>query len=220
MTLSASEVNQLKHAPAQENVLPVIRHRWSPRSFADRDVSPADLKTVFEAARWAASSYNEQPWRFLVGMRNSETYKKILSILIEFNQQWARTAPVLILDLTRTTFTQSGKPNPVALYDVGAAGGHPLLPGDRSRAVHAPDGGLRPGRSAQGLQRSRRLYLRRGDRPRLPGRTGRPDQRADAGPGDCPASAQAAQRTCLVGMGRTGKAGLIYTLILPLFCRR
>jgi nitroreductase len=121
MRLSASEVNQLKHAPAQENVLPVIRHRWSPRSFADRDVSATDLKTVFEAARWAASSYNEQPWRFLVGTRNSETYKKILSTLIEFNQQWARTAPVLILDLTKTTFTQSGKPNPVALYDVGAA---------------------------------------------------------------------------------------------------
>ena len=121
MTLSASEVHQLKQAPADDRVLPVIRHRWSPRSFADRDVSPADLKTVFEAARWAASSYNEQPWRFFVGTRSSETYKKILSTLIEFNQQWARTAPVLILNATRTKFSHNGTPNPVALYDVGAA---------------------------------------------------------------------------------------------------
>ena len=121
MTLSATEVNQLKHAPAHENLLPVVRHRWSPRSFADGDVSPADLRTVFEAARWAASSFNEQPWRFFVGRRGSETYKKILSVLGEFNQQWAQTAPVLILDAARTTFSQNGKPNPVALYDVGAA---------------------------------------------------------------------------------------------------
>jgi nitroreductase len=121
MTLSATEVNQLKQAPAQEKVLPVILQRWSPRSFADRDVNPADLRTVFEAARWAASSHNEQPWRFLVGTRDSETYQKILSSLVEFNQLWARTAPVLILGVTRTTFSHNGAPNRVALYDIGAA---------------------------------------------------------------------------------------------------
>jgi hypothetical protein len=79
MTISAIEVNHLKQATAIEGVLPAILARWSPRSFADREVSPADLKRVFEAARWAASSYNEQPWRFLVGTRNSLTYKKIFS---------------------------------------------------------------------------------------------------------------------------------------------
>jgi nitroreductase len=121
MTLSATEVDQLKQAPAQENVLPVILQRWSPRSFADRDVNPSDLRTVFEAGRWAASSHNEQPWRFMVGTRNSETYKNILSSLAEFNQLWARTAPVLILGVTRATFSHSGAPNRVALYDIGAA---------------------------------------------------------------------------------------------------
>ena len=121
MTLSATEVNQLKQAPAAENVLPVFRHRWSPRSFADRDVSSQDLKTIFEAARWAASSFNEQPWRFLVGRRDSETYKKIFGSLAEFNQQWARTAPVLILGVTRTKFSHNESPNGVALYDLGAA---------------------------------------------------------------------------------------------------
>ena len=121
MTLSASEVNQLKKAPAHERVLPVILHRWSPRSFADREVSPADLKTIFEAVRWAASSFNEQPWRFLVGTRGSETYQKIHSILMEFNQLWAQTAPVLILGAAKTTFSHNSAPNAVALYDLGAA---------------------------------------------------------------------------------------------------
>ncbi len=122
MTLSASEVNRLKHAPAHERVLPVILHRWSPRSFADRDVSPADLKAIFEAVRWAASSFNEQPWRFLVGTRGSDTYQKIHSILGEFNQLWAKTAPVLILGAAKTTFSHNAAPNVVALYDLGAAG--------------------------------------------------------------------------------------------------
>jgi nitroreductase len=121
MTLSATEVNSLKQAPTEGNVLPVIVHRWSPRSFADRDVSAADLHTVFEAARWAASSYNEQPWRFLMGTRGSSTYQKIFSVLIEFNQQWARSAPVLILGAAKTTFSHGGAPNGVALYDLGAA---------------------------------------------------------------------------------------------------
>jgi len=76
VTLSAVEVNQLKHAPPIEVVLPIILERWSPRAFADRDVDPADLAKIFEAARWAPSSFNEQPWRFLVGLRNSETYEK------------------------------------------------------------------------------------------------------------------------------------------------
>ena len=77
MTLSAAEVHRLKQAPVVDGVLPVVLSRWSARSFADRDVSPAVLRKVFEAARWAASSYNEQPWRFLVGSRNSLTHKKI-----------------------------------------------------------------------------------------------------------------------------------------------
>ena len=89
MTLSASEVHKLKQAPAIEGVLPTVLERWSARSFADRDVSPADLKQIFEAARWTASSYNEQPWRFLIGRRGSPTYKTIFSTLLGVNQGWA-----------------------------------------------------------------------------------------------------------------------------------
>ncbi len=121
MTLSATEVNQLKQAPANDRIVPAILHRWSPRSFADRDVSPADLKTIFEAVRWAASSYNEQPWRYFIGTRGSETYQNILQCLGEFNQAWARSAPVLTLNVAKTTFSHNNTPNPVALYDLGAS---------------------------------------------------------------------------------------------------
>jgi len=127
MTLSASEVNSLKQAPAVEGVLPAVLGRWSPRSFSDREVSPADLRRVFEAARWAASSYNEQPWRFLVGTRNSSTYKKIFSTLIGFNQSWAGRAPVLILGVSSTRFAHNGSENRNALYDLGAAASYLTL---------------------------------------------------------------------------------------------
>lgn len=127
MTLSAIEVNTLKKAPAVEGVLPAVLNRWSPRSFAERAVSPEDLKKVFEAARWAASSFNEQPWRYLVGTRGSETYKKIFSTLIGFNQSWAGSASVLILGVASTKFSHNGTPNGYALYDLGAASSYLTL---------------------------------------------------------------------------------------------
>ena len=127
MTLSAAEVHRLKHAPPVEGVLPVILERWSARSFADRDVSPADLKKVFEAARWTASAFNAQPWRFLVGVRNSLTYKKIFSVLAPPNQAWAGAAPVLILGIANTRFAHNGEIDRHALYDLGAAASYLTL---------------------------------------------------------------------------------------------
>jgi nitroreductase len=126
MTLSASELDQLKHAPAVEGVLPVIHKRWSPRSFADRDVTPEDLAKIFEAVRWAPSSSNEQPWGFLVGMRgakpkDSDTHSKIASVLVGFNQSWALKAPVLILGVARSKSAGKETPNAYAFFDLGAA---------------------------------------------------------------------------------------------------
>jgi nitroreductase len=111
----------LKHAPDGAGVEHLIRRRWSPRAFADKDVSADDLKKLFEAARWAASSFNEQPWRFLVGRRGDETYKKIFGALVEFNQSWAKSAPVLVLSVAKKTFSASGQPNRYGLHDTGAA---------------------------------------------------------------------------------------------------
>lgn len=84
-------------------------------------MSYANLRKVFEAARWAASSNNEQPWRFLVGLRNSSTHQKIFSSLVGFNQSWAGAAPVLILGVTSSKFSHNASPNAYALYDLGAA---------------------------------------------------------------------------------------------------
>jgi nitroreductase len=111
----------LKHAPDGAGVEHLIRRRWSPRAFADKEVSADDLKKLFEAARWAASSFNEQPWRFLVGRRGDETYKKIFGALVEFNQSWAKSAPVLVLSVAKKTFSASGQPNRYGLHDTGAA---------------------------------------------------------------------------------------------------
>jgi len=121
MALSAIEVNDLKQAPTVNGVLPAVLSRWSARSFADREVNGTELVKIFEAARWSASAYNEQPWRFLVGSRNSLTYKKIFSSLIGFNRSWAAAAPVLILGVASTKFNHNGNPNAYALYDLGAA---------------------------------------------------------------------------------------------------
>jgi nitroreductase len=121
MGSSASEIHELKKAPAVEGVIPEILHRWSPRAFADKVVSAKDLETIFEAVRWTASSNNEQPWRFLVGRKGEETYTKILNVLVPFNQMWAGKAPVLILGVTKTKFSYNGNPNRVALFDLGAA---------------------------------------------------------------------------------------------------
>jgi nitroreductase len=127
MSQSKEAVSHVKHAPEVPGVLPLFHTRWSPRSFADQEVSPVDLERVFEAARWAASSYNEQPWRFLVGTRGSETYKKIFDCLMSVNQAWAKSAPVLILNAAKTKFSHNHSPNRVALYDLGAASSYLTL---------------------------------------------------------------------------------------------
>jgi nitroreductase len=127
MALTKIELEQLKHAPTQEEVLPVVRQRWSPRAFADREVTSADLRKIFEAARWAPSSFNEQPWRFIVGFRGSDTYQKIVSALVEFNQSWACKAPVLILGVAKKRFSHNNSENGFNVFDLGAATGFVTL---------------------------------------------------------------------------------------------
>ncbi|MGO8757068.1 MAG: nitroreductase family protein [Terracidiphilus sp.] len=126
MTLSAVETDAVKRAPAVEGVLPVFHERWSARSFSEREVSAEALRKVFEAARWAASGGNGQPWRFVVGMRGSETYDKIFASLAEGNRKWAHRAPVLILG-TALRVNARGAENPYALFDLGAASSYLTL---------------------------------------------------------------------------------------------
>jgi nitroreductase len=114
-------IDKLKHAPEVAGVDDLIRRRWSPRAYSDKEVTTAELKKLFEAARWAASSSNEQPWRFLIGRRGDETYQKIFNALVEFNQSWARSAPVLLLSVAKKSFTAKGTPNAYGMHDTGAA---------------------------------------------------------------------------------------------------
>jgi nitroreductase len=114
-----AEVNQLKQAPVA-GMEPLLAHRWSPRAFKETPVSTHDLRLILEAARWAASSGNGQPWRFLVGVKGSETHAKIFSTLVGFNQSWAGKPGVLILGFALHKDSK-GNPNNYALYDLGQA---------------------------------------------------------------------------------------------------
>ena len=117
-----------KFADTLPAVHDLIRARWSPRAFSNRDVSGQDLKTIFEAARWAASSFNEQPWRFLVARKSDgPAYEKILHLLAPFNQAWAKTAPVLFIMVARRNFSHNGSPNLYAVHDAGQALAHVFL---------------------------------------------------------------------------------------------
>ncbi len=111
-----------KPAPAGHPIHELIRERWSPRAFLPKPVEPAKLLSVLEAARWAPSSYNEQPWFFLVARAGEpEEFAKLLGCLVEGNQAWAKTAPVLLISVAKRTFDHNGKPNRCAPNNVGLA---------------------------------------------------------------------------------------------------
>ena len=127
-----------KRATTDHPVNDLIAARWSPYAFADRPVSRADLLSLFEAARWAASSYNEQPWSYLVATKeNAEEFARLLSCLVEGNQAWAQAVPVLALGCTSLNFTKTGKPNAAAIHDLGLAAGNICLEATaRGLSVH------------------------------------------------------------------------------------
>lgn len=100
----------------------LIAQRWSPRAFSDRPVEQATLLSLLEAARWSASCFNEQPWRFIVAVRNdAATFEKIVSCLSDSAKRWMPQAPVLMLTVARLYFEADGSPNHHALYDLGQA---------------------------------------------------------------------------------------------------
>ncbi len=111
-----------KRARTDAPILDILADRWSPRAWRDVPVEDAKLRSVFEAARWAPSSMNEQPWRFLVARRHvDESWDDLLACLDRWNREWAKAAPVLALGVTRSVFTRNGKPNPHARHDLGLA---------------------------------------------------------------------------------------------------
>lgn len=109
-----------KRAQNDYPIIEPIAQRWSPRAFSDRPVDDATLLSLFEAARWAPSSRNEQPWRFVVGRRGcDDTWALLLACLDDGNQRWAQKAPVLVLTVASLTHARGGRPNRWAWHDVG-----------------------------------------------------------------------------------------------------
>ena len=102
----------------------LLTRRWSPRAFSLKPVDTHQLQRIFEAARWAPSANNDQPWSFIVGIDNDETYQKIFSSLVEFNQLWVKFAPILVVSIGQKISKKSGKQNRWYSYDVGQAVAH------------------------------------------------------------------------------------------------
>jgi nitroreductase len=110
-------------ATSRTAVHELVSERRSPRAFSNAPIPAEDLESLLEAARWAASSYNEQPWRFVVAdrHRNPESHARVASTLVPVNAAWASQAPVLIVAVAKSIMAANGKPNRHAFYDTGAA---------------------------------------------------------------------------------------------------
>jgi nitroreductase len=100
---------------------PLFLKRWSPRAMSRELISEQELMTLFEAARWAPSTYNEQEWRFLYAWNGDPHWETFFGLLMQANQVWCAKAAVLVVVLSKKTFTLNGKPNPVHTFDSGAS---------------------------------------------------------------------------------------------------
>lgn len=108
-----------KPAPVQFEIHPLISARWSPRAYSSKPIPTEVIQRLFEAARWAPSSSNDQEWRYIIGFRGDETHRKMFETMVEFNQLWAGEAPLLVLVCGNTISAKTGKQSSIYAYDVG-----------------------------------------------------------------------------------------------------
>jgi nitroreductase len=119
----------------------IFTNRWSPRAMSGESIDDATLMTLFEAARWAPSSYNGQPWRFVYAKRTTPAWKPIFDLMVSFNQSWAANAAVLVVACSRTMFEYNGKPSRTHSFDTGAACENLALQGSMlGLVVHGMEG--------------------------------------------------------------------------------
>ncbi len=102
-------------------ILDVLLNRWSPRAMSGESITEQELFSLFEASRWAPSSYNGQPWRLIYAYRDTPAWKLLFDLLVPFNQAWTKNAAVLIVVISRTTFEFNNKPARTHSFDTGAA---------------------------------------------------------------------------------------------------
>lgn len=114
--------NNIKKIRKVENdINPLFVNRWSPRAMSGEEISHDDLMGLFEAARWAPSSYNNQPWRFIYAKRNTDHWQRLFSLLVEGNKTWAKNAAVIVVVISRKNFEFNEKPAITHQFDAGAA---------------------------------------------------------------------------------------------------
>ncbi len=113
-----------KTAKTNHPLHPLLEKRWSPRAFSNKKVEKVKLQRLFEAARWSPSANNEQPWCFIVGEAGDDTFDKIFETLVEFNQLWVKTAPLVVLAIGKIDSNKSGQENLWYKYDVGQSVAH------------------------------------------------------------------------------------------------
>ena len=132
-----SQAQPLGKTPRQSqyDINPLLLHRWSPRAMSGEEISDTELMRLFEAARWAPSSYNGQPWRFIYAKRNSESWDKLFSLMVDFNKSWAKNAAVLVVVISRKNFEHDGKPSVTHQFDAGAAWENLALQGETQGLV-------------------------------------------------------------------------------------
>lgn len=118
---------QINKASTHQPILDLFKNRWSARSFSDKSISKESIHTILEAATWAASASNEQPWLYQYAIKGSMGFDVIFDCLLPGNQPWNKQAAAFIVAIARTTASASGKPNPYAEHDLGMANAHILL---------------------------------------------------------------------------------------------
>ena len=124
-----------------KSIQKLIKDRWSPRAMSGEPLSDEELMPLFEAARWAPSSYNAQPWRFIYAKRDTPHFEKLFNLLVEFNQSWTKNAAVLVLIISRTLFEHNSKPANTHSFDTGAAWENLALEGcSRGLVIHGMQG--------------------------------------------------------------------------------
>lgn len=111
-----------KLASTDHEIMGLLKRRWSPRALSERPIEPEIILRMLEAARWAPSSNNEQPWSYLLASKEQpEEFARLLACLVPSNQAWVKDAPLLMISVARMFFERNGSPNRTALHDVGAA---------------------------------------------------------------------------------------------------
>jgi len=135
-------MTQINKALTNQPILELFKNRWSARSFSDKSISKESMHTILEAATWAASASNEQPWIYQFALKGSQGFDAIFNCLMPGNQPWNKHAAAFIVAIARTTLSASGKPNPYAEHDLGMANAHILLQASAMDIITHPMAGF------------------------------------------------------------------------------